>query len=174
MNDFSIAFDEKDYIGDEHMTKNVKGRFNRANYEANKQFASVKKIKEALAVNIQIWDVPCIREAYTEDNDTDEDEEEAEGDKDIKKYFLLQKLVESMGVQSKAISRSFKKGVVSFMEEERRALRRHQVINEALRNQGLETKPPHLGSDQQMFRPISAWTLQKNEFLDLDESPADK
>ena len=48
MNDFSLAFEVLDYIDDPVMTKNVKGRFSRANYEKNKQFSSLVKIREAL------------------------------------------------------------------------------------------------------------------------------
>jgi len=35
MNDYSVCFDESDYAGDERMTRNVKGYFNKDNYLAN-------------------------------------------------------------------------------------------------------------------------------------------
>ena len=35
-------------------------------------------IKESLSSGIEVWDVPCIRETYTEDNDTEESSSEEE------------------------------------------------------------------------------------------------
>lgn len=52
MNDFSLAFEESDYIDNPVMTKNVKGRFSRVNYEKNKQFSSLVKIREALDAGV--------------------------------------------------------------------------------------------------------------------------
>ena len=74
MNDYSINFDEEEYADDHERTVNVKGRYNRDNFAANRQFSSVEKTKNALNSGIQLWDVPCIRETYAEDNDTEEDE----------------------------------------------------------------------------------------------------
>ena len=76
MNDYSINFDEEEYAHNNDYTINVKGRYNKANYEANSQFSSVEKIKESLNSGIQLWDVPCIRETYIEDNDTQEEDDE--------------------------------------------------------------------------------------------------
>ena len=70
MNDYTINFDEEEYAHNNDYTINVKGRYNKANFEANSQFSSVEKIKESLNSGIQLWDVPCIRETYIEDNDT--------------------------------------------------------------------------------------------------------
>ena len=70
MNDYTINFDEEEYAHNHDYTINVKGRYNKANFEANRQFSSVEKIKESLNSGIQLWDVPCIRETYIEDNDT--------------------------------------------------------------------------------------------------------
>ena len=93
MNDYSVCFDESDYAGDERMTKNVKGYFNKDNYEANSQFTSVPKMKASIDQGIQLWDVPCMRETYTEDNDTEESEEEDEEAKvTLKDNDTLQKL----------------------------------------------------------------------------------
>ena len=41
MNDYTVCFDESEYSGSEKLTKNVKGYYNRSNYEANKQFTEV-------------------------------------------------------------------------------------------------------------------------------------
>ena len=73
MNDFSLNYDQDEYQNDTDKTKRVKGYFNKANYESNKKFQSVEQIKEGLASGIQIWDVPCIRDQYIEDNDTEEE-----------------------------------------------------------------------------------------------------
>ena len=48
MNDYSINFDEEEYADSHERTVNVKGRYNRANFAANRQFSSVEKIKNAL------------------------------------------------------------------------------------------------------------------------------
>ena len=45
MNDYSVCYDNDEYEGDASKTLNVKGRYSKANYEANKQFTSVEKIK---------------------------------------------------------------------------------------------------------------------------------
>ena len=36
MNDYSICFDEEDYMGDSQATLNIKGRFNKANFKQNR------------------------------------------------------------------------------------------------------------------------------------------
>ena len=81
MNDYSINFHADAYEGDETRTKNVKGRYSKKNYAANKQFEDVIMIKSALNCGIQLWDVPTIREFYDEDNDTSEEESEEEEEK---------------------------------------------------------------------------------------------
>ena len=48
MNDYSVCFDESEYIESENLTKNVKGYYNKANYEANKRFSEVESIKAAI------------------------------------------------------------------------------------------------------------------------------
>ena len=78
MNDYSMCFDESEYIGSEKLTKNVKGYFNKGNYEANKKFTTVENIEATIDQGMQLWDIPCIRETYKEDNDTEESEESDE------------------------------------------------------------------------------------------------
>ena len=54
MNDYSINFEPSQYSDDapNNAAINVKGRFNRENYAANRQFASTEKIKQCLATGI--------------------------------------------------------------------------------------------------------------------------
>ena len=112
MNDYSISFERSEYESDEARTKNVKGRYSRRNYFSNQQFSSIEKFKGALNAGIQLWDVPCIRDFYTEDNDTDEDsdsEEEQKGDLDNLNAMLSDR---------KATMKDLKKGFVFFMDQE--------------------------------------------------------
>ena len=76
MNDYSICFNQAEYEGNTTNTTNIKGRYSKANFEANQQFNSVENIKIALATKAQLWDVHCIRENYQEDNDTEEENPE--------------------------------------------------------------------------------------------------
>ena len=71
MNDYSICFDESMYLDSSIKTKNVKGRFSKENYEMNKQFASIKKLKQSIEEGMPLWDVPCMRDNFAEDNNTD-------------------------------------------------------------------------------------------------------
>ncbi len=48
MNDYSVCFDESEFSESEKLTKNVKGYYNKANFEANKRFSEVEKIKAAI------------------------------------------------------------------------------------------------------------------------------
>ena len=74
MNDYSLNFDESEI--NEYNERNIKGRYNKANFEENKKFQGVEIIKESLSSGIELWNVPCIREHYKEDNDTESEEEE--------------------------------------------------------------------------------------------------
>ena len=66
INDYSINFTPDQYEGDPIATANVKGRLNKANFVANRQFESLESIKEYLASGVSIWDVPCVRDFYIE------------------------------------------------------------------------------------------------------------
>lgn len=46
MNDYTICFDEESYAGDRIRTMNVKGRYNKDNFEENKRLTSIEKLKE--------------------------------------------------------------------------------------------------------------------------------
>ena len=74
MNDYSLGFRPEEYKGDDARTLNVQGRFSRANYEANSKFTSIEKLKACLE-STELWNLPCIREKFQEDNDTDEEED---------------------------------------------------------------------------------------------------
>ena len=126
MNDYSLNFEPGDYEGDEFRTKNVTGRYSRRNYLSNQQFSSVEKIKAALNAGIQLWDVPCIRDHFTEDNDTeDEDsdsEEEQKGDLDNLNALLTDR---------RANMKDLKKGFVFFMDQEKKDIKRFIQIEMA-------------------------------------------
>lgn len=129
MNDYSLMFDEADYEGDETRTVNVKGRFNKANYESNRQFTAIDKIKNALDQGMQIWDVPCIRETYTEDNDTEEDEESDDEDQEESKQNqdLLNKLHNMLG-DRKATIKDLRRGFLFFIEMEKKEIRKAVAV----------------------------------------------
>ena len=76
MNDYSINFEPSQYENDAIKTANVKGRYSKANFTANRQYSDVSKIKAALESGVPTWDVPCVRDTYTEDNDTEDEDEE--------------------------------------------------------------------------------------------------
>ena len=117
MNDYSVCFELSEYEGDEARTKNVKGRFSRRNYFSNQQFGSIEKFKAALNAGIQLWDVPCIRDQYTEDNDTEEDSDSKEKQKgDLDNFNALLK-------DRRATMKYLKKGFVFFMDQEKKDIK---------------------------------------------------
>ena len=125
MNDYSICFNEEEYKGDHLRTVNVKGRYSKANYDANKQFTSIPKLKDALSAGIQLWDVPCIRENYTEDNDTEEEEEDEE---EVKSSAQALEMLSSMLTDRRATIKDLRKGFVFFMDQEKRDIKRHVAV----------------------------------------------
>ena len=126
MNDYTINYEESDYANDPIKTANVKGRYNKQNFEENKQFTSIQKMKDALQAGIQLWDVPCIRETYTEDNDTEEDDESDE--EESKESSKMLNTLNSMLSDRKATMKDIKKGFVFFMDQEKRDLKKHIAI----------------------------------------------
>ena len=120
MNDYSINFQPSEYEHDADLTLNVKGRFSRENFEKNRRFTDLDAIKAALAgtnnnINgngsvVDLWDVPCIREKYEEDNDTEEEGE----DEDERQEACAQ----HKGQNTK------KKGFKAFIETEKAMLRK--------------------------------------------------
>ena len=72
--------------------------------------------------------------------------------------------------------RDLRKGFVFFMDQEKKDIKRHQAIEKAMKLQQKTEDldaPKQWFEDEQLFRPISEWTLQKNEWQDFDEG-ADK
>ena len=63
------------------------------------------------------------------------------------------------------------------MEEERRSLRRLYALQQAYIQNSMEM-PKALEDtrmhDEQLFKPVTVWTLHKNEWLDLEEKEEDK
>ena len=117
MNDYSIIFDEDEYSDNYEHTVNVKGRFNRTNFAANKQYSSVEKIKSCLNSGIQLWDVPCLRETYIEDNDTSEEEdEELEESGECAELLDMYSSVLNDG---RATIKDLRKGFVFFIDQEK-------------------------------------------------------
>ena len=120
MNDYSINFQPSEYEHDADLTLNVKGRFSRENFEKNRRFTDLDAIKAALAGTnnnengngsvVDLWDVPCIREKYEEDNDTEEEGE----DEDERQEACAQ----HKGQNAK------KKGFKAFIETEKAMLRK--------------------------------------------------
>ena len=67
-----------------------------------------------MSQGIQLWDVPCIRDKFDEDNDTDENESE-EDEEDDQQTKLL-KMMSSLLHSRKANINDLKKGFVFFMD----------------------------------------------------------
>jgi len=111
--------------------------------------------------------VPCIRETYTEDNDTEESEEEDDEEAKTKSDSDVLNKLNTMLADRKATMRDLRKGFVFFMDQEKKDIKRHQAIEKAMK---LQQKTEDLDApkkwfeDEQLFRPISEWTLQKNEW----------
>ena len=135
MNDYSISYADEEYKDDPNHTLNVKGRFSKTNYEANKQFTSIDKIKESLeAPNIQLWDVPCIREKYREDNDSEEEDNYTPlSYKDFDKLNSNGPLVKDLKTQYKLKKRGF----MYLIDKEKSELKRKVLdAKEALKTSG--------------------------------------
>ena len=75
MNDYSLIYegDESCQPQNEREELNMKGRFNWENFEANTKFTEVDKFRQSMLRGIQLWDVPCLKDTFDEDNDTEEE-----------------------------------------------------------------------------------------------------
>ena len=123
--------------------------------------------------------MPCIREYWTEDNDTEEESEEEETEGNSK----MLEMMSNMLADRKATMKDLKKGFVFFMEQEKKDIQRYARIERALKMAKKteeiteeEAKGPPVRQwweDEQYFRPITEWTLQKNEWLPNDMSAED-
>ena len=70
MNNYQVNYPEHPNSDNVKIT----GSFNKANYETNKRFSAVSTLKAELAAGTQLWDLPCIRDNFKEDNDTEEED----------------------------------------------------------------------------------------------------
>ena len=70
MNNYQVNYPEHPNSNNVKIT----GSFNKANYETNKRFSAVSTLKAELAAGTQLWDLPCIRDNFKEDNDTEEED----------------------------------------------------------------------------------------------------
>jgi len=175
MNDYSICFNESEYASDAARRVNVKGRFSKANFEANKQFEAIDKLKSALENNVQLWDVPCIRERYTEDNDTEDENEERMSEKaeryDIETFNSINRMVERC--------RKRRKGFMALMAAELALL--NASVREVKKKKAESATTTDANAPKEFweieslaYKPITEWTLQNNEWHDPDSghSPA--
>ena len=86
MADYSICYDDET----EKATQEVRGNLHQANFEANKMYTSLDKVREALEAGTQVWDLPYLREKYRDDDyesDGDEDDDEGEGEGDYDEEY---------------------------------------------------------------------------------------
>ena len=79
-----------------------------------------------------MWDVPCVRETYDEDNDT---EEESEDEEEAKERSRELDMLSTLLTDRKATVKDLRKGFIFFMDSEKKDLKRHDAIQKALRLQ---------------------------------------
>ena len=123
MNDYSIAFDDSE-AQDEKQLLNIKGRFLKENFEANKKFTSSESFRDQLARGIQLWDIAVMKDTFDEDNDTSESEEESDDDEQSEKMKKLLSMMSQLMNGKKASVKTLKKGFVFFMDQEKEELER--------------------------------------------------
>ena len=75
-----------------------------------------------------MWDVPCIRETYAEDNDTEESESEEE---ETKKDMSQQAMISDMLDRRSVTLRNLRKGLRFFMDLEKKELKKRAKIERA-------------------------------------------
>lgn len=74
--------------------------------------------------------MPCVREAYAEDNDT---EEESEDEEEAKERSLELEMLSSLLTDRKATMKDLRKGFGFFMDAEKKDLKRHIAVQKAHR-----------------------------------------
>lgn len=79
-------------------------------------------------MGIQLWDVPCIRETYDEDNDTEEDEESDDDEEESKEKDRMLANLNNLLTDRKATIRDLRKGFVFFMDIEKRDIKRYVTL----------------------------------------------
>ena len=107
----------------EEQLRNVKGRFNKVNYEENNKIYDVELMKEYLKKGKMLWQIPFIKDHYYEDNDTesDSDEDEEEGLKSM--MSVLQNMLAGKQMGPHDLPGMKKSGLKLFVDQEKKQLR---------------------------------------------------
>lgn len=86
MFDYSHLYTKEEidsFRDDERKMLNTKSRFNLVNFRANqKRYTEIETFAEQIKRGIRIWDIPCIKRRYTQDNDSSEEDEEDSEEED--------------------------------------------------------------------------------------------
>ena len=136
MNDYTINFSPEQYEDDPVAKFNVKGRHNRANFNANLQFESIQSVKEYMATGVKIWDVPCIKDFYKEDNDTEEEDEGTE--EELKENAPMLDALSTFIKDRRANMSDMHKGFIFFIEQEKLEIKRAKAAFKARKRLGLD------------------------------------
>ena len=172
MNDFSLNFSQSEIEANNE--RNIKGRYNKANFEENKKYEGLQIIKESLAEGLELWDVPCVREDFAEDNDT---AEESEDEEESKESTDLVHMLSEMLDRRPARMRNLRKGFVFLMDQEKKELQKRAKMEKARKMQ-MQAQEQNTAKewweDEQIYRAVSEYTLQANEWLDIDDDAADR
>ena len=123
MNDYSINFTPEQYEGDPIATANVQGRYNQANFIANRQLLSLESIKQYLAAGVSIWDVPCTKDFYIEDNQEEEDADE-EDEEEMKENSQLLEALSTFLTDRQANMGDLRKRIVFFLDREKKEIKK--------------------------------------------------
>jgi hypothetical protein len=100
LNDYSELYLSKGFTQEQidAQALNLKGRYNQQVYEENQKLLGMESVITNLK-SFDIWEVPYLKDSYTEDNDTDE--EDAEKDQD--EIYADGRVVESFLAKEKLI-----------------------------------------------------------------------
>lgn len=105
MNDFGLVFTEEE----KQACADIKGRFNRQNFEHNLKYSSLDEYKRQ-SESKQIWEIPFMRDTFDEDNDTEE-EESSDSDEEAKIDGMVDALKDLLsGDGSKKLLKQIAKG----------------------------------------------------------------
>lgn len=111
--DYSFIYtpEELDKIKeDERHLLNVKGRSNMVNFKANqKRYTNTDTFADQMKLGIRLWDIPCIKRHYTQDNDDSSEEESDEEEKKSSVEDSQPSLVKEIIKQAELIGKGPKK-----------------------------------------------------------------
>lgn len=79
MNDYSLIFDKQDYDKTSD-PRNIKGRFNRQNFESNQKLSTPDSFDTMAKEGKMLWEIPFIWDNFSEDNDSSASGESSEYD----------------------------------------------------------------------------------------------